>query len=155
MEFHSRETCQYSNIPDAALRLDGTVKHMVGPLCRNMVQGLVDEFLQRLGRMCQGLDEGKESAERIPIPAADLCEGIRSWIKEGKVQCPNTMVDRITPGPKPENMSYIANSFGVDDEVPVMSESFLQFFVEDRWAVDSLKPPTAWMALVTIVKEVS
>lgn len=49
---------------------------------------------------------------------------------------PNTMVDRITPRPPPDLAARVAVATGFADAAPVMSESFLQWVVEDRFAHD-------------------
>lgn len=47
--------------------------------------------------------------------------------------CPNTMVDRITPRPTAQVVADVKEYTGVDDAVPVMSESFFQWVVEDNF----------------------
>lgn len=47
--------------------------------------------------------------------------------------CPNTMVDRITPRPAPALKDEIKAATGIEDAVPVMSESFFQWVIEDRF----------------------
>lgn len=48
--------------------------------------------------------------------------------------CPDTMVDRITPRPPAELASRVAAATGFSDAAPVMSESFVQWVIEDRFA---------------------
>ena len=48
--------------------------------------------------------------------------------------CPDTMVDRITPRPSAELAARVVAATGFADAAPVMSESFLQWVVEDRFA---------------------
>lgn len=57
---------------------------------------------------------------------------LRSWI-EANVAFPNSMVDRITPRATPEDQQAICERFGVDDLVPVVSEDFTQWVVEDKF----------------------
>ena len=57
---------------------------------------------------------------------------LRSWIEEN-VAFPNSMVDRITPRATPEDQQAICKRFGVDDLVPVVSEDFTQWVVEDKF----------------------
>jgi D-arabinitol 4-dehydrogenase len=47
---------------------------------------------------------------------------------------PNTMVDRITPRPSPEIAPRVKQALKMDDRVPVMGESFIQWVVEDNFA---------------------
>jgi D-arabinitol 4-dehydrogenase len=44
---------------------------------------------------------------------------------------PNAMVDRITPRPAPDVRQRVKAATGWDDDVPVMSESFIQWVIED------------------------
>lgn len=55
------------------------------------------------------------------------------------VTCPNTMVDRITPRPAADLAEQIKAATGIEDKAPVMSESFIQWVVEDRFAAG--RPP--------------
>lgn len=53
--------------------------------------------------------------------------------------CPNTMVDRITPRPSADLSAEIKNLANIDDCVPVMSESFFQWVIEDKFK--TVRPP--------------
>jgi mannitol 2-dehydrogenase len=46
---------------------------------------------------------------------------------------PNSMVDRITPATTDENRALVRDKFGIDDGWPVMTESFKQWVIEDRF----------------------
>jgi mannitol 2-dehydrogenase len=54
------------------------------------------------------------------------------WI-ETEVAFPNTMVDRITPETNDDAHDLVRRSFGLRDRWPVVTESFSQWFVEDRF----------------------
>jgi mannitol-1-phosphate/altronate dehydrogenase len=54
------------------------------------------------------------------------------WIGE-QVAFPNTMVDRITPETTDETHELVAEDYGVEDRWPVVTESFTQWIVEDRF----------------------
>ncbi len=47
---------------------------------------------------------------------------------------PCTMVDRITPNTSDENRSYLKDKYGLQDEVPVFAEQFIQWVIEDKFA---------------------
>ncbi len=49
------------------------------------------------------------------------------------VHFPNSMVDRITPSVSPTQKQRLNELAGWDDEVPVFSEPFIQWVVEDRF----------------------
>lgn len=55
-----------------------------------------------------------------------------AWLEENTC-CPNTMVDRITPRPAPDLPARIEAQTGVDDRAPVMSETFIQWVIEDNF----------------------
>ncbi len=52
------------------------------------------------------------------------------WIAEN-VAFPNSMVDRITPATTAASIAEIADSYGIEDEWPVVSEAFEQWVLED------------------------
>jgi len=56
--------------------------------------------------------------------------GLRAWA-EANTSCPGAMVDRITPRPLADIAARVTAATGIDDAVPVMAESFIQWVVED------------------------
>ena len=56
---------------------------------------------------------------------------IAGWV-ENSVAFPCTMVDRITPGTSAEDILKLKTVYGLDDECPVHSESFMQWVIEDN-----------------------
>nr|WP_255417660.1 mannitol dehydrogenase family protein [Raoultella sp. BIGb0399] len=58
-----------------------------------------------------------------------------NWVKE-HTSAPNCMVDRITPKSDVELTKRVKNSLGFNDDCPVMSESFIQWIIEDNFAAD-------------------
>lgn len=65
--------------------------------------------------------------------AAAADPGLLSWMQDN-VSFPSTMVDRIVPATTAEDMGETAKLLGVDDAVPVMTEPFCQWVIEDRFA---------------------
>lgn len=57
---------------------------------------------------------------------------LAAWI-EANASFPNTMVDRITPVTKPEDVQYVEQNLGVADQWPVVCESFTQWVIEDKF----------------------
>lgn len=55
---------------------------------------------------------------------------LHDWVV-ANTSSPNAMVDRITPRPPPDTAMRVKNATGWDDAVPVMSESFIQWVIED------------------------
>jgi mannitol 2-dehydrogenase len=57
---------------------------------------------------------------------------LADWIA-ANVVFPNTMVDRITPRTTDANRAEVARDFGIEDAWPIVSETFIQWVVEDRF----------------------
>ena len=57
---------------------------------------------------------------------------IVEWVASS-IAFPCTMVDRITPGTSPADMSHLMEAYGLEDKCPVHSESFRQWVIEDRF----------------------
>jgi len=55
---------------------------------------------------------------------------LAAWIA-AEVSFPNSMVDRITPATTDESRARVARDFGIDDRWPVLSESYVQWVLED------------------------
>lgn len=62
------------------------------------------------------------------------------WIAE-HVAFPNAMVDRITPATTDADRAEVADRFGIADAWPVLSESFVQWVLEDRNHFPLGRPP--------------
>ena len=58
--------------------------------------------------------------------------GLAAWIA-ASVSFPSTMVDRITPITTAEDIAELAGRHGVADRWPVVSETFTQWVIEDRF----------------------
>ena len=57
---------------------------------------------------------------------------LAEWIREN-ASFPSTMVDRITPVTVKEDVTALAERYGVIDRWPVFSETFTQWVIEDRF----------------------
>lgn len=82
---------------------------------------------------CDNLpDNGKVVRGIILSLAALIDPGLRDWIaKYGKF--PSTMVDRIVPATKQEDIEALAKQTGVLDLSPVLHEPFRQWVIEDSF----------------------
>ena len=58
---------------------------------------------------------------------------VASWI-ESQGRFPNSMVDRITPRTSEADKAALADTFGIQDSWPVVTEPFMQWVVEDTFA---------------------
>ncbi|MEK0082166.1 mannitol dehydrogenase family protein [Benzoatithermus flavus] len=82
---------------------------------------------------CDNLRHNGDVARRAVLSFADAREpALAAWI-EANVTFPNGMVDRITPAVPPADMRRLNALTGVDDEVPVFAEDFIQWVLEDRF----------------------
>ena len=57
---------------------------------------------------------------------------LAAWM-ESNVTFPNSMVDRITPATRPEDIVRLNEKNGTDDQAPVYCEDFIQWVVEDNF----------------------
>ena len=62
--------------------------------------------------------------------AREIDPGLADWI-EAEVRFPSTMVDRIAPATKPEDIARVEALTGFHDEGPVVHEPFRQWVIED------------------------
>ncbi|MFI7703721.1 mannitol dehydrogenase family protein [Nonomuraea sp. NPDC049480] len=61
-------------------------------------------------------------------------EGLLSWIGDGNVAFPSSMVDRIVPAPTGADRAAAARLLGVEDRAALATEPFRQWVIEDRFA---------------------
>ena len=66
--------------------------------------------------------------------------GLGEWIA-ANVAFPNAMVDRITPATTDADRTEVAERFGIADGWPVLSESFVQWVLEDDGHFPLGRPP--------------
>lgn len=59
-------------------------------------------------------------------------EALARWIAENGA-FPSSMVDRITPETTPEAQDVVAQTMGVEDRWPVVTEPFIQWIVQDTF----------------------
>ena len=82
---------------------------------------------------CDNLPNNGRVVEAVVLALARAIDpGLADWIAaEGAF--PATMVDRIVPATRPEDVDRLAAATGVLDLAPVMHEPFRQWVVEDRF----------------------
>ncbi|CAO2648635.1 Nn.00g079020.m01.CDS01 [Neocucurbitaria sp. VM-36] len=78
---------------------------------------------------------------------------VASWLAQNGA-FPNSMVDRITPRTLEADVNDLAENFGVEDKWPVVTEPFMQWVIEDKFADG--RPPfeKVGVQVVKNVKEV-
>lgn len=57
---------------------------------------------------------------------------LAAWV-EKNVTFPNSMVDRITPATRPDDIVRLNAKNGTEDEAPVYCEDFIQWVIEDKF----------------------
>lgn len=62
----------------------------------------------------------------------ELDEDLAVWVEEN-VRFPNSMVDRITPVTTSDDIEELKAKFNIDDNWPVVCESFTQWIIEDNF----------------------
>lgn len=110
--------------------------------------GLVTEALRRRRdrgipaftvMSCDNIEGNGHVAERVFTAYARLEDaGLAEWIA-GNVRFPSSMVDRITPVTTPEDVAWVREIVGVEDAWPVICEPFVQWVLEDAFALG--RPP--------------
>lgn len=78
---------------------------------------------------------------------------IAKWISDYGA-FPNSMVDRITPRTMEEDKTSLAEEFGVEDAWPVVTEPFLQWVIEDKFALGRPELEDVGVQLVPDVHQV-
>lgn len=88
---------------------------------------------------CDNLPDNGRVLRGVVLELASLMSAdLAAWI-EAEVKFPCTMVDRIVPATKPEDIEALGALIGKYDASPVMMEPFRQWVVEDDF-VDGARP---------------
>jgi mannitol 2-dehydrogenase len=83
---------------------------------------------------CDNLPGNGDVARRAVMTIAEArSSGLARHIEQ-TCTFPNSMVDRITPQTKDDDRAWLRDEIGVDDQWPVVCESFRQWVLEDRFA---------------------
>jgi fructuronate reductase/mannitol 2-dehydrogenase len=82
---------------------------------------------------CDNMQSNGTAARTAVVGFARLRDEVLArWIAD-QVAFPSSMVDRMTPTTSPEQRDTIAEHHGIDDNWPVITEPFSQWFVEDAF----------------------
>lgn len=83
---------------------------------------------------CDNLQHNGNTARRAFMSFVEAQDQeLAAWM-EKNVTFPNSMVDRITPATRPEDIERLNKENGTDDKAPVYCEDFIQWVVEDNFA---------------------
>ena len=82
---------------------------------------------------CDNLQHNGNTARKAFMTFVEAQDAeLAAWMKEN-VTFPNSMVDRITPATRPEDIKRLNEQNGTQDEAPVYCEDFIQWVVEDNF----------------------
>ena len=82
---------------------------------------------------CDNLQHNGNTARKAFMTFVEAQDAeLAAWMKEN-VTFPNSMVDRITPATRPEDIKRLNEQNGTHDEAPVYCEDFIQWVVEDNF----------------------
>jgi len=88
---------------------------------------------------CDNVEGNGNVARSSFVAFANMLDrALASWIRD-EVSFPNSMVDRITPVTTEADRRWVKECFGVVDAWPVISESFVQWVLEDDFPLG--RPP--------------
>jgi mannitol 2-dehydrogenase len=88
---------------------------------------------------CDNIPGNGDVARRMFAAFADLKDPeTGSWLRS-EVAFPNSMVDRITPVTTPQDIEQLRADYGIKDAIPVVSEPFTQWVLQDTFPLG--RPP--------------
>ncbi len=106
---------------------------------------------------CDNLPENGRLVRGLVLDFARAVDpALAEWI-EAEGRFPSTMVDRIVPATKPEDVEALAEKTGNLDEAPVLHEPFRQWVIEDDFVTaygDNARPDLGKVG-VELVKDVT
>ena len=83
---------------------------------------------------CDNLQHNGNTARRAFMSFVEAQDKeLAEWMEQN-VTFPNSMVDRITPATRPEDIERLNRENGTNDKAPVYCEDFIQWVVEDNFA---------------------
>ncbi|MGI9605634.1 MAG: mannitol dehydrogenase family protein [Acidimicrobiales bacterium] len=87
---------------------------------------------------CDNILSNGDAARASTLGEAErLSPGLAEWIASSTA-FPNSMVDRITPATTEGDRAWLAETLGLIDRWPVVTEPFRQWVIEDTFAADRL-----------------
>jgi mannitol 2-dehydrogenase len=101
---------------------------------------------------CDNIEGNGDVARRSFVAFAQLLDAeLATWIDES-VSFPNSMVDRITPVTTDADRAWVRDEYGINDAWPVLSESFVQWVLEDDFGLGRPPYEKAGVQIVTDVR---
>jgi len=117
---------------DIKADLAGSIRTLYGALTRILQQRIAQNGGPVTLLSCDNLRHNGERFRHgfLAFLQAKGEHALYDWVRDNTTS-PNTMVDRITPRPTPDVAERVLAATGINDAVPVMGESFIQWVIED------------------------
>jgi mannitol 2-dehydrogenase len=82
---------------------------------------------------CDNIQHNGDILQKMLLTFISLAQhDLKDWVVEN-VAFPNSMVDRITPVSVREDADFLKQEFQLDDLCPVVSETFFQWVIEEKF----------------------
>lgn len=115
--------------PEAATTAIGILAH--GLRLRHVRNGAPLSIIS-----CDNLSENSRRLHRVLATYMErTCPAMLSWLEQS-VSFPCSMVDRIVPAASEASLARQADLLGLRDEAAIVTEPFIQWIIEDRFAND-------------------
>lgn len=122
----NKEIIQDSNNPDTPITVFGIIIKALKIRKTRSIQPFTI-------MSCDNIPHNGNITKNTTVGLAKLIdEKFAEWI-EKNVAFPNGMVDRITPSTTLNEIEYVKNNYGIEDSIPVFSEDFKQWILEDNF----------------------
>ena len=136
--YHLNRATKRLNLEDpliaADLRREGSPRTAIGLIVEAMACRRAAAIQACTVLSCDNIQENGAVVKDAVLDFARARDpSLADWIAE-QAHFPSTMVDRITPGTRPEDMEMLAERFGLEDAWPVFCEPFTQWIVEDSFS---------------------
>ena len=121
-----------------------------------LVAGLRDRYLSGKAPFtvlsCDNLPNNGAIVKKIVMDFAKKIDpSFAKWISK-EVRFPSSMVDRITPATKDQDIINFAKEYGVYDPALVVHENFFQWVIEDKFSSERPKFELAGIQMVSNVE---
>ncbi len=133
-------------------RMDEISISAIGVLVSGLKQRMLNGSAPVTVMSCDNIPENGSVLKRILFQYVEKLNDMEllDYLNRS-VSFPCTMVDRITPTTTEEKKNYLKSQYGIKDAVPVFSEKFVQWVIEDDFKSGR---PDWGMAGVTFVDDV-
>lgn len=82
---------------------------------------------------CDNLPNNGEVTQKVILQyAAQIDTDLKNWISQN-ITFPSSMVDRITPHVTDNDLNWVKENYGYDDAIPIQTEDFSQWVIEDNF----------------------